>query len=98
VNINSLISKNRETIEGAQSSSKLNTETGTNNINMAVKSTYDHNLELKKIFDSKCIEKPDPFYGNQHDQYLIPNDIIEAMAMKDSNTKHKKGNQIIYNI
>ena len=35
-------------------------------------------------------KRPDPYFGNLHDQYLISNDIMEKMALKESNTKHIK--------
>ena len=43
----------------------------------------------KGNFDGK-FKRPDPYYGNLHDKYLISNDIVEKMALKESNTKHIK--------
>jgi len=47
------------------------------------------NKDLNKDADSRY-KRPDPYFGNLHDKYLISNDIVEKMALKESNTKHIK--------
>ncbi len=82
VDIGNLINKNRENIENNKSGILDNP-------------VYDKIQDVNNPNNYEKIKRPDPYFGNLHDKYLISNDIVESMALKESNTKHRK-RKIVY--